>query len=93
MTSDELKLALAQRGLTFAYLDRENGLSDGSARIAAKMSHEAGERAIAAALEVEPSKIWPSRYDPETGERLKPQPARNYTYRPVFGQRLKGRAA
>ncbi len=66
------------RGLTYTDVDRQYGLTPGSARHAARKAHLPGELALADALNLSPRQLWPSRYDGQSGERLKPQPAANY---------------
>lgn len=62
---------------TFAKVDRHHDLKPGTARKAARSALFDGEIAIAAALQLAPHQIWPSRYDKD-GSRLKPQPPENY---------------
>lgn len=84
----EIKLALTQRGLTFAELDRRHALPDGTCRNAARRPHADGETAIAEALHRAPKAIWPGRYAAD-GSRKRPQPAEHYRPRPQFGHRQK----
>jgi len=70
--------ALTERHYDYADVDGEFNLKPGTARGAARFPHEAGELAIAEVLGELPQKIWPSRYDGETGVRLIPQPFGNY---------------
>lgn len=88
----EIRYLLNQAGLTFAAIDRDFGLKPGIAKVAARYPHRDGENAIAKALGVEPSTIWPSRYRAD-GQRIKPQPAANYRMPPRFPKRQKGIAA
>lgn len=85
----EIKCKLAQRGITFAALDREHGLPAGTCRNAARRPHPQGEMAIAQALRRRPRSIWPDRYH-ANGARIVPQPKHNYRPRPCFGHRQKG---
>ncbi|WP_394706593.1 transcriptional regulator [uncultured Cohaesibacter sp.] len=66
---------LRKKRLSYADLDRKFGLSRGSALHASRKPHEPGEQALSDVLGMPAHRIWPSRYDPQTGERLKPQPA------------------
>lgn len=84
----EIKLRLTEAGLTYADLDRSNGLPEGTCRNAARRPHAEGEQAIAAALTLRPGQIWPDRYEAD-GTRKRPQPARHYKPRPMFGHRQK----
>ncbi|WP_394703268.1 transcriptional regulator [uncultured Cohaesibacter sp.] len=68
---------LRKKRLSYADLDRKFGLSRGSALHASRKPHEPGEQALSDVLGMPAHRIWPSRYDPQTGERLKPQPAAN----------------
>ncbi|MBE0529494.1 MAG: helix-turn-helix domain-containing protein [Rhodospirillales bacterium] len=88
----EIRYLLNQAGLTFAEVDRDHGLKTGTARATARYPHRAGEHAIAKALGVPPTELWPSRYRTD-GQRLKPQPAANYCMPPKFPKRQKGRLA
>jgi lambda repressor-like predicted transcriptional regulator len=86
---DEIRLMLARKGYTFAAIDRAHRLVTTAAKQAAARPHEQGEAAIAATLDMPAWEIWPSRFDVVTHERLKPQPAENYRYRPRFRHRQK----
>lgn len=88
----EIKFKLAQRRLTFAALDRQHGLPDGTCRNAARRPHMRGEAAIADALGLRPRSIWPSRYRPD-GSRIRPLPAANYRPPAIYGHRQKRRGA
>lgn len=90
---EKIRFLLNRKGLTFADVDRLAGLKDGVSRKAARHPYVAGEKAIASALAVSPQQLWPSRYDPKTGKRLKPQPARNYTDLPRLRTSQKRSAA
>ena len=68
---------LRKMQLSYAAVDRMFSLSKGSAVHAARTAHEPGEKAISEVLGIPANRIWPSRYDPQTGERLKPQPSSN----------------
>lgn len=84
---------LNRKGLTFADVDRMFGLKEGVARKAARHPYLDGELAIAEALSLSPRQLWPSRFDPKTGQRLKPQPMKNYTDQPRLRTSQKQRAA
>lgn len=78
-SSKAILALLDERGFkTFSALDRENNLRTNTASNAARYPVAKGEYAIAKALRMEPKEIWPSRYDATTGNRLSPQPRRNY---------------
>ncbi len=84
MLPADIKHALAQKGKSYADVDRQFGLPESTASNSAKKSQSpAGEVAIAAVLGIKPSKIWPSRYD-RNGKRLIPQPSANYTPKPAL---------
>ncbi|MDR3536997.1 MAG: helix-turn-helix transcriptional regulator [Acetobacteraceae bacterium] len=57
--------ALKKRGLTLAGLSIANGYHPTAAGKALKQSWPAVELLIAAALEVRPQTLWPSRYAPD----------------------------
>lgn len=90
---EEIRYLLNRKRMTFAYIDRKYGLPTDTACKAARVPHAEGEAAIADALGLAASKIWPSRFDSRTGERLKPQPAENYTHEPRLRHCIKGEAA
>jgi len=70
---ETIRHLLNRRGLTFADVDRMNGLAEGSARKAARYPMWAGELAIAEVLGRSPRELWPSRYQPD-GSRKRPIP-------------------
>lgn len=80
------------RGLSYADVDRQYGLKEGTACNAARKAHLPGELALADALNLSPRQLWPSRYDGRSGERLKPQPAHNYKGSPHKSHGQKWRA-
>lgn len=90
---EEIRFLLNRKGMTFAYIDRKYRLPTDTACKTARVPHAEGEAAIADALGLSPQKIWPSRFDSRTGERLKPQPAENYSHAPRLRHCLKGEAA
>ncbi|QKJ85475.1 transcriptional regulator [Paramixta manurensis] len=63
--------ALRKKGTTMAAVSREAGLSSSTLANALTRPWPKGEWIIAEAIEVHPSKIWPSRYfDPETHQMI-----------------------
>ncbi|WP_085616414.1 MULTISPECIES: helix-turn-helix domain-containing protein [Thalassospira] len=90
---EEIQYLLRGKGLTFADVARKCGLPESTPRTATRKPSIEGEWAIAYFLELPASAIWPSRYDSKTGERLKPQPAANYTDFPRLGHCQKDIAA
>ena len=72
-----IKAALEMKGTSLEALDRSLDLTAASCSTACRRPHEAGERAIAAALGLSPQVIWPSRYGAD-GHRLRPQPGISY---------------
>ncbi|WP_374653078.1 transcriptional regulator [Dongia sp.] len=93
LAPEEIRYRLNRKGLTFADIERQHGLKSGIARMTSRHPHIAGEQAIAAALGLAPHQIWPSRFDPETGVRLTPQPVENYRDRPRLRTSQKRKAA
>lgn len=79
MESADILHLLRKKRLSFADVDRMYDLKSKSALHASRMAHEPGEQAISHVLGVPAYRIWPSRYDPQTGKRLKPQPKANNT--------------
>ena len=57
-----IKAELHRRGLTLVGVAHDAGLEPSATRVALRRRHYGGERAIAAALGVEPSVLWPERY-------------------------------
>jgi lambda repressor-like predicted transcriptional regulator len=90
---EEIRYMLNLKGMTFASVDRKCELASGTARTASRIPSIEGEWALAYVLKMPASEIWPSRYDSVTGNRLKPQPAANYTDFPRLGHGQKGEAA
>lgn len=72
-----IKGKLIESQLTLASIDEDYKLPAGTAGNAVHEPHQAGERAIAAALNTRPHLLWPSRYFAD-GRRKSPQPAENY---------------
>ncbi|WP_437612010.1 helix-turn-helix domain-containing protein [Erwinia sp. V71] len=54
--------ALKKKGVSLAALSRGVGLNSRTLNNALERRYPKGERIIAAAIGVEPSEIWPSRY-------------------------------
>lgn len=73
-----IRSLLYQLGLTAVAVEQHYGLYRGCVYDTIREPNEAGEAAIAAALDVAPSNLWPDRFDASTGQRLSPQPRRNY---------------
>lgn len=87
--SQAIKTRLRQRGYPLSAVDYRFKLPTGSAGDALRNPNQRGEKAIAAALDVHPKSLWPSRYDGTTGQRLTPQPSVNYVRQPTILQRRK----
>lgn len=87
---EEIHYLLNRKGKTFADIDRDYGLKEGTARKTARHPYLAGEKALADALSTKPCQLWPRRYDPKTGRRLQPQPGQYYTDRPTLRASKKG---
>lgn len=58
----DIKAAVEKKGLNFEAIGRNNGVSGATIREAFRKPYPKSERAIAAAIGVEPSVIWPTRY-------------------------------
>lgn len=58
----DIKAAVEKKGLNFEIIGRNNGVSGSTIREAFRKPYPKSERAIANAIGVEPSEIWPSRY-------------------------------
>lgn|SRR5690554_6721331 len=61
-----IKYQLKINGLSIASLAREHGVSRQAVSMALTNSNPRWEFVIAQALGLEPSELWPERYDPET---------------------------
>ena len=81
---EDIKAAVRKTGRTLADIARTANLTGGALRLALVLPRAEAERAIAAALDVHPMKIWPSRYH-QDGERRRPQPVDNYRAAARFG--------
>jgi Ner family transcriptional regulator len=57
-----IKAEVHRRGLTLVGIARSAGLEPSACKVALRRRNHGGERAIAAALGVEPSVLWPERY-------------------------------
>lgn len=58
----DIKAEVHRRGLTLVGLSRAAGLEDSACKVALRRRNFGGERAIAAALDTDPSVLWPERY-------------------------------
>jgi lambda repressor-like predicted transcriptional regulator len=92
-TIGKIRLKLFEAGIKTAYIDRQFNLYAGQANDALFEPNEAGEKAIAKALNTTPQALWPHRFNKRTGERLSPQPRTNYRPRKTVRQRQKAMAA
>ena len=92
MTSDEIKAKLRELGLNYSDVDEKYNLPEAIANITSRYPHKKGEEAIAATLNLEACRIWPSRYT-SCGIRFKPQPKTNYTGKMLLRKEQKDRAA
>lgn len=70
MHSADIIAAIKKRKNSLAALSREVGLSSGTLANALKKPWPKGEFIIAAALDMHPSEIWPSRYYDKRGRLL-----------------------
>lgn len=82
---EDIKAAVRKKGFTLAKLGAAGGVSRQNMANALVIPHEAAEQLIAAALDVPPSMIWPSRYHAD-GSRKRPQPPTNYHRMPRFAE-------
>lgn len=57
-----IKAAIYRKGKSLTDLAVENGLERSACRVALRRRHLAGETAIAAFLNLDPSVLWPERY-------------------------------
>ncbi|MDC7787326.1 helix-turn-helix domain-containing protein [Rhodoplanes sp. TEM] len=58
-----IKAEVHRRGMTLLGIARGAGLEPSACKVALRRRNYGGERAIAAALGIEPSVLWPERYD------------------------------
>jgi Ner family transcriptional regulator len=68
-----VQMELKSRGLSFAAIGRQLGVSRTAVRLAMHSSSERLEHAIAAAIEVTPQQLFPERYTRD-GRRRNPAP-------------------
>lgn len=59
---EDIKAAVRKTGTTLSAISRAAGLSDGAAKRALDIPWPRAEAIIAAALDLRPQDIWPSRY-------------------------------
>lgn len=83
---EDIKSAVRKRNITLSDVARGADLHPNALRLALTFPREQAERAIAAALEIDPKVIWPSRYNAD-GSRKRPQPSENYAAPARFGNR------
>lgn len=81
---EDIKSAVRKRGVTLADIARGIGIRRNALCLALALPRAEAELAIAAALDLHPMEIWPSRYNPD-GSRKRPQPADNYRAEARFG--------
>lgn len=67
---EDIKAAVRKTGVSLSQLSVEAGYARSSLRMVLTRPWPAGQAIIAARLREPPQKIWPSRYDPQTGEPL-----------------------
>ena len=67
---EDIKAAVRKSGISIRQLSIQAGLAAGSLRKVLREPWPRGQEIIAARLGVPPQSIWPSRYDPQTGEPL-----------------------
>lgn len=61
----DVMAALKKRRISLAALSREHGLNSGTLYNALERPWPRGEQIIASAIGLQPSEIWPSRYEKE----------------------------
>ncbi len=59
---EDIKAAIRKRGMTTSQLSRCHGLAESTLRNVFRHHWPKGEKIIADFLNMEPSEIWPSRY-------------------------------
>ncbi|MBY0396025.1 MAG: helix-turn-helix domain-containing protein [Thermoleophilia bacterium] len=67
---EDIKAAVRKTGISLDALGRANGYAQGSIRTVLTQASPRAQAIVAARLGVKPQVIWPSRYDPQTGEPL-----------------------
>ena len=67
---EDIKGAVRKTGISIRQLSVGAGYSPSSLRMVLTRPWPAGQAIIAARIGVPPQTIWPSRYDPHTGEPL-----------------------
>ena len=90
--SAKIKADLFTAGYVLLDVDRRHKLPLGTASRTLWEPNSLGEVAIAAALACEPHELWPERYD-ASGQRLSPQPPKNYLRPQPRWQRRNDKAA
>jgi Ner family transcriptional regulator len=67
---EDIKAAVRKTGISLDALGRQNGYAQGSIRTVLTAWLPRAQAIIADRIGVPPQTIWPSRYDPQTGEPL-----------------------
>ena len=67
---EDIKAAVRKTGISIRQLSIQSGFAPGSLRTVLLQFWPKGQAIIAARIGVPPQQIWPSRYDPQTGEPL-----------------------
>ena len=82
MEINKVKYLLSKKGLKFVDIDKQFGLREGVTRFALSKPNPKGEKALSKVLGISLKELFPERYD-EQGNRLIPQPAKNYTFKKI----------
>lgn len=70
---EDVKAALRKRGITLTALSRQHGYSTNCVGAVLRRPAATVQEVIAAALELDPRNIWPSRYNPDGSPRRRNQ--------------------
>lgn len=82
---NKVRSLLYEAGLTLLAIDKKYSLARGTCSTTLREPNAAGEKAIAKALRIKPSILWPSRYY-ANGRRKTPQPRQNYERTAIRGR-------
>ncbi len=67
---EDIKAAVRKTGISIRQLSIQSGYAPGSLRTVLAQPWPDAQAIVAARIGVPPQQIWPSRYDPKTGEPL-----------------------
>lgn len=86
-----IKAEVHRRGMTLIGIARAAGLEPSACKVALRRRNFGGEAAIAAALGVDPSVLWPGRYSRSVSSTRKPTRLQSTSASPIAAALLTAR--